>query len=236
VKWLDPSRHADVAAAAASEFRALEHLRAALAAGPPEITTADPVMCSAEPPALLMTFVEGASLEARLRAGGINAAERRRIAASVWEGVAAYHARTGDAFGDLHPGNVLVGDGGSVALLDPGSQRTLVERGRSYPTFPAAVDVASWLLSVGHSSPSRYLREWRLVARRAELAVEVVREAARSAGDGLAADSFDLVRAETRRGRRLRARLAGTGVRVIAARVVRRARAHPPAATARAAA
>jgi hypothetical protein len=234
LKWFDPARHADVAGDARHEFEALEQLGTALAglgtgASGRRLVAPGPIACATAVPAFLMEYLPGSTLDSILSSAGMDAAEQRAVASAVARGVVAFHDRTREPYGDIHFANVIV-DGSDVGLIDPGSSRSLVQRGRSLTGYPLSVDVAAWLLSIGFSSPRRYVREWRLARRRAAFSVELIAamlEEGRDRGTSPAPvlrESLELVRDDTRKASGTRARVAGATVQMVAYMVARRVR------------
>ena len=70
-------------------------------------------------PFIVMEYVEGRPLRARIRTGGLPWREALRLARPIAEGMAAAHV-AGIVHRDLKPENVLVTDGGCVKILDFG--------------------------------------------------------------------------------------------------------------------
>src|SRR5215203_1662633 len=71
---------------------------------------------------LIMEYVDGETLSARLKRGPVDAGEALRITTALGEAVDAIHAR-GILHRDIKPANILLGVDGSVKLADLGLAR-----------------------------------------------------------------------------------------------------------------
>jgi Tol biopolymer transport system component len=87
---------------------------------------------------IVMELVHGASLDARIPAGGLPTGELLRIAIPAADAVAAAHAR-GIIHRDLKPGNIVIRDDGAVKVLDFGLAK-LTEADEEDPRPPTATD------------------------------------------------------------------------------------------------
>ena len=76
--------------------------------------------------ALVLEFVDGVTLEERLRAGAIPVREAIRIAAAIAQALDVAHGR-GMVHRDLKPANIKIAADGTVKLLDFGIARMLSE-------------------------------------------------------------------------------------------------------------
>ena len=77
--------------------------------------------------ALVLEFVEGETLEQRLRGGALPIREAATIARAIAEALDAAHDR-GLVHRDLKPANIKITSGGDVKLLDFGIARALLDR------------------------------------------------------------------------------------------------------------
>jgi Tol biopolymer transport system component len=82
---------------------------------------------------IVMELVHGASLDARIPAGGLRPGELLRIAIPVADAVAAAHAR-GIIHRDLKPGNILVREDGAVKVVDFGLAKLTDDEGPARPS------------------------------------------------------------------------------------------------------
>jgi Tol biopolymer transport system component len=94
-----------------------------------------------QPPALVMEFVEGEDLAARIVRGPLPLDEAIPIARQIAEGLEAAHER-GIIHRDLKPANIKVRDDGAVKVLDFGLAKATdpVAAGFSRPSISQAVD------------------------------------------------------------------------------------------------
>src|SRR5688572_2671963 len=90
--------------------------------------------------ALVLEFVDGVTLEERLRSGAIPVREAVRLAAAIAEALDAAHDR-GMVHRDLKPANIKIAADGTVKLLDFGIARML---------FEAEGNEASTVAGTGH--------------------------------------------------------------------------------------
>lgn len=123
----------------------------------PNIVKVRNVRIDADPPYLEMAFVEGVSLEARLRHGPMSLAEGMRLATQMAAALAYLHGQ-GIRHRDVKPSNILVSPSGMATLVDFGiateSQgATLTESGQTFGSVcyvppewanPGGVDPVKW--------------------------------------------------------------------------------------------
>ena len=100
----------------------LNEARAAAKLNHPNIAAIYDVLDSGEADLIVMEYVEGQTLAARLRDGRVPPDEAVRIGAAVAEGLAAAH-RAGVVHRDLKPGNIVLTPDGGVKILDFGLAR-----------------------------------------------------------------------------------------------------------------
>jgi serine/threonine protein kinase len=106
--------------------RILDEARKAAALGDPAAVTVYSVLDEADPPALVMEFVEGFPLDRF--AAQLNFEQKARLLREVAQGLAAAHAH-GLIHRDLKPDNVLVGPDMRPRILDFGLALSLEEAG-----------------------------------------------------------------------------------------------------------
>ena len=102
-----------------AEERLLTEAEAAARLSHPNIVTLFDVGRTSQGPYLVLEFLRGRTLAARLADGPLPPAEALRIAAAVASGLAHAHDR-GVVHRDLTPGNVFLCDDGQVKVLDLG--------------------------------------------------------------------------------------------------------------------
>src|SRR5918994_5544872 len=104
----------------------------------PHIVTIHEIESEADIDFIVMEYVRGTSLDARIPRHGLRLNELLRVAIPVADALAAAHAR-GIIHRDLKPANVIVGDDGTVKVLDFGLAK-LIELHDS-PPRETATDV-----------------------------------------------------------------------------------------------
>lgn len=107
--------------------RVLDEARKTAALGDPAVVTVYSVLDEADPPAIVMEFVEGFPLDRF--AAELNFDQKARLLREVARGLAAAHAR-GLVHRDLKPDNVLVGPDLRPRILDFGLALSLEEASR----------------------------------------------------------------------------------------------------------
>ena len=110
---------ADAVADESRRRRFLHEARAASALNHPNIVTIHDILHDAGTHAIVMELVEGTSLQQRLLAGAIPAAQAVAIARQIADALAAAHA-AGIIHRDLKPANVMLTERGQVKVLDFG--------------------------------------------------------------------------------------------------------------------
>jgi serine/threonine protein kinase len=110
---------ADAVADETRRRRFLHEARAASALNHPNIVTIHDILHDTGTHAIVMEVVEGTSLQQRLLAGAIPAAQAVAIARQIADALAAAHA-AGIIHRDLKPANVMLTERGQVKVLDFG--------------------------------------------------------------------------------------------------------------------
>jgi putative intracellular protease/amidase len=108
-----------LAASDAARERFIREARAVAAIHSDHVVAIHAVEEAAGRPYLVMEYVAGGSLEARLRAGPLPPADVLRVGEQTARGLAAAHAR-GVIHRDIKPANVLIGPGGRIKITDFG--------------------------------------------------------------------------------------------------------------------
>jgi hypothetical protein len=127
-----------------TEFQALRALgELNVRSGTTRVVFPRPIEISAQHLAFLMRFVEGVPLDEHVHAFGHGVDPH--VPRAILEGLHCYHRTIGNAYGDFHPGNLVVGDE-MLGFLDPTManptfERTAAELGLT----PAAADLGYWL-------------------------------------------------------------------------------------------
>ncbi|HEX6144162.1 MAG TPA: right-handed parallel beta-helix repeat-containing protein [Geminicoccaceae bacterium] len=96
---------------------------------------------------LVLDYIAGESLEARLQAGAMAASDVLRLLRDLAEAVGQIHAR-GFLHRDLKPANVLIRPSGEPVLIDLGA---------AAPLHDAPLPAASSSLTEGYAAPEQYL-------------------------------------------------------------------------------
>ena len=116
-------RAADTGGVAARE-RLMREARAAAALNHAHIATVHDVIEADAQVIIVLEYVEGETLHARLKRGPLPLPEAVDIALQIAKALAAAHAH-GVVHRDLKPANVIIGDGGHAKVLDFGLARVL---------------------------------------------------------------------------------------------------------------
>lgn len=141
-----------------SEFEALGAFAAA-AVGLPGVEVVRPLALLGGGRAYLMEHVVGNNL--RAAAPGYPIDTRGSLARAIVAGLRCYHETLGEAYGDFHPGNLILCPGGDVAFLDPTTSDAAIAGVAAStpvgPMGPMAADLGLWAYSVAATA----LRCWR---------------------------------------------------------------------------
>jgi eukaryotic-like serine/threonine-protein kinase len=128
--------------------RFVHEAQAASALNHPHIVTIYEIESAGEIDFIVMEYVRGTSLDARIPRHGLRLNELLRIAIPVADALAAAHAR-GIVHRDLKPANIVVGDDGAVKVLDFGLAKLM--EAEEDPGRKTVTDVPD----VGMSAPGR---------------------------------------------------------------------------------
>ena len=117
---------------------------------------------------LIMEYVDGETLSARLKRGPVDAGEALRITTALGEAVDAIHAR-GILHRDIKPANILLGVDGSVKLADLGLARAVDKTGLT--TTSSVVGTPAYLAPelFADQPPSPASDIWALAAVASEM-------------------------------------------------------------------
>jgi serine/threonine-protein kinase len=135
---------------ASSRTRLMKEARAAAALNNPYIATVHDVLEHDGEIVVVFEYVEGETLQSRIKRGPIPAPEAVEIATQIAKGLAGAHA-SGVVHRDLKPANVIIGAGGHIKILDFGIARIL-SRGTTQTNSAAEPKTASVMGFVGTAS------------------------------------------------------------------------------------
>ena len=107
--------------------RFLREARAAAALNHPHICTIHEVESFAGQPVIVMEYLEGESLKARIERGALPADELLTIAIQITDGLQAAHAK-GVTHRDIKPANIFLGASGQAKILDFGLAKLAPQR------------------------------------------------------------------------------------------------------------
>src|SRR4051812_9125298 len=107
--------------------RFLREARASAALNHPHICTIHEVENFGTQPVIVMEYLEGESLKARIERGSLPADELLTFAIQIAEGLEAAHAK-GITHRDIKPANILLNPGGQAKILDFGLAKFSVRR------------------------------------------------------------------------------------------------------------
>lgn len=149
LKLLSPAYAHTSPLAAQREFRALERLHRATAGGG-DVSVPEPLACFPDATAYLMRYVDGVPLSELAGSAFLDDGRSRTIAAALVRGLRLAHRELGFAFGDLHPGNVLVEPRSlQLTLIDPTAPNPEYAEIAAAAAFgPLAADLGYWCFSV----------------------------------------------------------------------------------------
>lgn len=154
LKVLQPEKVADPE----RKRRFIQEAKAASALNHPNIVTIHDIDSDQGIDYLVMEFIEGQTLDARIPRRGMRPAELAAIAIQIADGLAAAHA-AGITHRDLKPTNILVNGAGHVKILDFGLAK-LTDRGETteadatQTALPATTE-GSILGTVSYMSPEQ---------------------------------------------------------------------------------
>jgi serine/threonine-protein kinase len=134
----------------ASRVRLMKEARAAAALNHPHIATVHDVLEHDGEIVVVFEYVEGETLQARIARGPLPVAEAVEIATQIARALAGAHAH-GIVHRDLKPGNVIIGAGGHVKVLDFGIARVL-SRGTTQTNAAAQPQTGTVIGFVGTAS------------------------------------------------------------------------------------
>jgi non-specific serine/threonine protein kinase len=123
LKFLPPEAAADQTAL----DRFLREARAAAALNHPHICTIHEVENLEGQPVIVMEYLEGESLKARIERGALPADELLTIAIQISDGLQAAHAK-GVTHRDIKPANIFLGASGQAKILDFGLAKLAPQR------------------------------------------------------------------------------------------------------------
>ena len=168
---LESSRH---------EYAALEAFAAAVEtrAG---LAMPRPLALYEEHWAILMTYVDGADIDSFMGRWLCDGHTLDTLAASIVSGLRLYYEARNEAFGDFHPGNVLVQSPARLAFIDPTSPDPFVRRlARSTPMAPLAADLGIWVYAVAVTIFPELRTAGQLPLNRLRLTARLVHAAAQT--------------------------------------------------------
>jgi serine/threonine protein kinase/Tfp pilus assembly protein PilF len=128
--------------------RFLREARASAALNHPHICTIHEVENFGAQPVIVMEFLEGESLKARIERGALPADELLTFAIQISEGLEAAHAK-GITHRDIKPANILLSSSGQAKILDFGLAKFSIRRQHAV----AAGGIGETMDSAGLTSP-----------------------------------------------------------------------------------
>ena len=113
------------------------------------IGVAEPLHLFRNPPAYLMTHVEGVDVGTYLKRHRPSADKIAILAGRIIHGVRIFHTSTATLYGDFQPDNVLIDRWLRISFIDPTIPNpAFVELGRRVDGSPMSADLGYWAYSV----------------------------------------------------------------------------------------
>ncbi len=147
-------RAADTGGVAARE-RLMREARAAAALNHAHIATVHDVIEADAQVIIVLEYVEGETLHARIKRGPLPPADAVDIAVQIAKALAVAHAH-GVVHRDLKPANVIIGDGGHAKVLDFGLARVLgLGTTHTGGHAPESAGVVGFVGTPGYAAPEQ---------------------------------------------------------------------------------